>query len=57
LDRGRPVGIAIATVYLERVDPILVHRLVVKKTHRGDRFIFIFTFFFMGERDVRVLDR
>jgi len=27
LDRGRPVGVIVIAVYLERIDPVLVHRL------------------------------
>jgi hypothetical protein len=27
LDRGRPVGVIRIAVYLERIDPVLVHRL------------------------------
>jgi len=40
LDRGRPVGVILIAVYLERIDPVLVHRL--------DHFIF-FVFFFRFE--------
>ena len=28
LDRERPVGVTLIAVYLERIDPVLVHRLV-----------------------------
>jgi hypothetical protein len=30
LDRGRPVGVILIAVYLERIDPVLVHRLKKK---------------------------